>query len=328
MGKHFLTLDFASTSFQTLNIGYKHVFEPGKLSLGLVVPIESYPNSPVPTMDCHLERVQLAERLGFKAVWIRDVPFYVPSFGDAGQTFDPFVYLGFLAAQTYSIAIGVASTILPLRHPAHVAKAAATADVLSQGRLILGVASGDRPEEFPAVGVPYDSRSAAFRDSFSYIEEMYANWPRIENSYGSTKGEADLLPKPTAGRIPLLVTGGSQQDSTWLTQNGDGWMLYPRPAGVQKNVIKSWRAKLEEYERPNQPVLEPLYVNLTNRPDTPRTAIHLGFRLGAKTLVKYLQERQEIGVNHVAINLRFNQADIEGTLHQLAEHVLPEFCPA
>jgi len=44
-------------------------------------------------MDCHLERVQLAEKLGFSSVWLRDVPFKVPSFGDAGQVFDPFVYL-------------------------------------------------------------------------------------------------------------------------------------------------------------------------------------------------------------------------------------------
>ena len=81
----------------------------------------------------------------FPPFWLRDVPFNVPSFGDAGQVFDPFVYLGYLAAGTKDIALGVSSIILPLRHPAHVAKAAASADQLSDGRLILGVASGDRP---------------------------------------------------------------------------------------------------------------------------------------------------------------------------------------
>ena len=69
---------------------------------------------------------KLAESLGFSAVWLRDVPFNVPSFGDAGQVFDPFVYLGALAASTRRIALGVASIVLPLRHPAHVAKAAAS----------------------------------------------------------------------------------------------------------------------------------------------------------------------------------------------------------
>ncbi len=57
--------------------------------MGLVAPLESYINSAVPTLQDHLERITLAEQLGFAAVWLRDVPFNVPSFGDAGQLFDP-----------------------------------------------------------------------------------------------------------------------------------------------------------------------------------------------------------------------------------------------
>ncbi len=108
--------------FQTINIGYDSVFQPDRMSIGLVVPLEGYRTSPVPTMQRHLERVQLAEELGFSAVWVRDVPFNVPSFGDAGQTFDPFTYLGYLAAGTTRIALGTASIILPLRHPAHLVR--------------------------------------------------------------------------------------------------------------------------------------------------------------------------------------------------------------
>ncbi|WP_324027260.1 LLM class flavin-dependent oxidoreductase [Maribacter sp. BPC-D8] len=59
---------------------------------------------------------------------MRDVPFNVPSFGDAGQTFDPFTYLGYLARQTSEIALGVSSIALPLHHPVYVAKSAATID--------------------------------------------------------------------------------------------------------------------------------------------------------------------------------------------------------
>ena len=107
--------------FPPINRGYNSVFRPNHLSLGLVVPLETYSQGPVPTMARHLERIQLAEQLGFAAVWLRDVPFNVPSFGDAGQMYDPFVYLGLLAGQTNRIALGVASVVLPLRHPAHVA---------------------------------------------------------------------------------------------------------------------------------------------------------------------------------------------------------------
>ena len=117
-----------SEEFQPVNQAYNSTFHPNRLSLGLVVPLETYTMSAVPTMAHHVERVQLAEELGFSAVWLRDVPFNVPSFGDAGQMFDPFIYLGLLAGQTERIALGVASIILPLRHPAHVAKAAASVE--------------------------------------------------------------------------------------------------------------------------------------------------------------------------------------------------------
>ncbi|WP_444894028.1 LLM class flavin-dependent oxidoreductase [Microbulbifer sp. TRSA001] len=108
-------------SFTSINAGYNAVFRPGKLTVGIVVPIENYGTNPVPTMLNHVEKVRLAEELGFSAIWLRDVLFNVPSFGDAGQTFDPFVYLGLLSGQTSKIALGVASIILPLRHPAHIA---------------------------------------------------------------------------------------------------------------------------------------------------------------------------------------------------------------
>ena len=311
--------------FKPINRGYNSVFRPNRLSLGLVVPIETYTTVAVPTMKDHIERVRLAERLGFSAVWLRDVPFNVPSFGDAGQTYDPFVYLGLLAGQTEKIALGVASVILPLRHPAHVAKAAATADVLSGGRVILGVASGDRPEEYPALNLSYSDRGERFRESFEYIQRMSEDTPVFENSYGKPYGGMDMLPKPVSGKLPLLVTGGSQQDANWIAQNGDGWMLFPRNTAMQAQIIADWRSQITAASRPDRPVMEPLYIDLVEDPNTPPLPIHLGLRLGVKHLKNYLKSRQAIGINHVALNLRFNKADITTTLKTLAEEVLPDF---
>ena len=189
----------------------------------------------------HVERVQMAEELGFSAIWVRDVPFNLPSFGDAGQIFDPFVYLGLLAGKTHKIGLGVASIILPLRHPAHVAKAAASIYVLSDGRLILGVASGDRLEEYPALNLPYGNRGERFRAGFDYIMRMIRRMgedlPEFENIYGSPAGGIDMLPKPATGQLPLLVTGGSQQDTDWIAAHGDGWMIYPRNTAIQARII-------------------------------------------------------------------------------------------
>lgn len=312
-------------TFATINTGYNQVFKPGQLSLGLVVPIENHGYKPAPTMEDHIKRIQLAECLGFASVWLRDIPFNVPSFGDVGHLFDPFVYLGLLAGQTQKIALGVSSIILPLRHPAHTAKAAASVDAISNGRLILGIASGDRPEEYPAMNLSFDNRGEAFRENYDYIRQMGNDFPIFDNAYGKLNGQADMLPKPTSGKLPLLITGGSQQSNDWIASHGDGWMLYPRNAEIQANIIASWREKIKTFGRNDQPVMEPLYIDLVDNHDAPAQPIHLGLRLGTNTLIAYLKERQHIGVNHIALNLRFNQTDTKATLHKLAEHVLPHF---
>lgn len=315
----------AEPRFESINPGYDAVFRLGRLSLGLVVPLENYAHGPVPTMTDHLARVQRAEELGFSAVWLRDVPFNVPSFGDAGQTYDPFVYLGYLAAHTERIALGVASIVLPLRHPAHVAKAAASVDQLSGGRLILGVASGDRPDEYPAMNLPFSDRSERFRESFGYIQRMAEGTPTFDNAYGNVGGGLDMLPKPASRRLPLLITGGSQQDPEWLAQNGDGWMVYPRETAVQEKVIADWRARTEASGLQPKPATQPLYIDLLEDPHARPQPIHLGLRLGAHHLRTYLRRLEAIGVNHVALNLRFNQADTESTLERLADELLPDF---
>ena len=313
-----------AAAFETVNRAFNAVLRPGRLSLGLVVPLEAYPLGPVPAMTRHLERARLAEDLGFGAVWLRDVPFNVPSFGDAGQVFDPFVYLGLLAGRTARIALGVASIILPLRHPAHVAKAAASADVLSGGRLLLGVASGDRPEEYPAMNMSFDDRGARFRDSFAYIRRMAGDRPAFESPYGRPSG-MDMLPKPTGARLPLLITGGSQQHPDWVAAHGDGWITYPRPAAAQAQAVADYRRRTAAHGGADKPVIQSLYIDLADDADAPPEPIHLGFRAGTRHLLRYLTAVQEIGVNHVALNLRLNTADIEATMKRLAEDVLPAF---
>lgn len=312
-------------TFRSANIGFNTVFRPGQLSIGLVVPIERYDTAPMPMMKRHLERARLAEELGFASLWLRDVPFNVPSFGDAGQMYDPFVYLGMLAGQTHRIALGVASLILPLRHPAHIAKAAASVDVLSGGRLLLGVASGDRPEEYPAMALPFEDRGNRFRESFDYIRRMAGSFPRFESEYGNPNGGLDMLPKPTAGTLPLLVTGGSRQDPDWTARHADGWITYPRSIPAQAATVSDWRARVQATGVPDKPVVQSLYIDLMAEPDAPPTPIHLGFRSGVHALRDYLSALRDIGINHVALNLRFNQSDTEETLHRLADALFPDF---
>lgn len=314
------------TVFESINWAYNSVFKPDELSVGIVVPVERYAKSPIPTMKHHLKRVQLIEQLGFKAIWLRDIPFHVPSFGDAGQTYDPFTYLGYLAGQTSRIALGISSIALPLHHPVHVAKSAATIDQLSDGRMILGVASGDRYNEYPAMGINYEKRGELFRESFEIIRNAQNKFPKIASQYyGNTNGQIDILPKPTAQKIPMLMTGYSRQSLEWNAANADGWMSYPKNLYQQQNLISEWRTLVAQTASHNKPFMQPLYIDLTEKADFAPQPIHLGLRLGVEYLIEYLNHLKSVGVNHIAFNLRFNNRNIEETLEQIAKYVLPQF---
>jgi len=206
-----------------------------------------------------------------------------------------------------------------------VAKSAASVDQLSGGRLLLGVASGDRPEEYPAMNMSFPDRGERFRESFEYIRAMAEDYPSHVGQHGALHGGMDMLPKPTAGNIPMLITGGSQQSPDWVAENGDGWVTYPRDAGTQGRLVANYRARSLAAGQVAKPVSQSLYIDLVSDADAAPSAIHLGFRSGVNFLKSYLTDLQRLGINHVAINLRFNTADIEDTLKRLAEEILPEF---
>lgn len=217
---------------------FHRMFERGRLTLGVFFPIEAFQRDE-PTMRNQEHLARRAEELGFAAIWFRDVPLRDPNFGDIGQVYDPWVYLGWIAAQTRRIALATGSIILPVRHPLHTAKAAASVDQLSGGRLVLGVASGDRPIEFPAFGIDFDTRDALFRENLRVIREVLAEeFPTVQSLYGSLLGTADLVPKPV-GRMPILVTGSSRQSLEWIAEHSDGWITYPRPREQQAEDLLS-----------------------------------------------------------------------------------------
>ena len=203
------------------------IAQQNKLTLGLVFPIEAYSGS-IPKMENQEKLAKRAEELGFKALWFRDVPFNDPSFGDAGQLYDPWIYMAHLMNHTKNIALATGSIILPLRHPVHTAKSFLSLQNLSKGRIILGVASGDRPSEYPAFNRNIQKKAELFRDSFNYMKVLQKEYPAYESThYGSIHGNIDLLPKYPEN-TPMLVTGYSGQSLDWIATHSDGWLYYPR----------------------------------------------------------------------------------------------------
>src|SRR4051812_47174054 len=109
--------------------GYRRVFAPDRLTLGVFFPIEAFAGDR-PTMVDQIELSRHAEQSRVAALWVRDVPLRDPSFGDVGQVYDPWVWLGYIAAATRDIALATGAIVLPVRHVLHVAKAAASVDRL------------------------------------------------------------------------------------------------------------------------------------------------------------------------------------------------------
>lgn len=305
--------------------GFRTMFSEDRLTLGLFAPIEAYQGS-IPTMDDHLVRARRAEQLGFSALWIRDIPLYDPSFGDVGQIYDPWVYLGHLARHTGRIALATGSIVLPVRHPLHVAKAAASADQLSGGRFVLGIASGDRPLEFPAFGLDAEARGERFRHSFLVLRQaLETRFPEIDSPLGSLH-DLDILPKPVTGTLPLFVTGSSRQPMEWIAAQSDGWITYPRTLAAQATVIAMWK-QLAAKAAPGRfkPFVQSLYIDLTEDPHAAPTPIHLGVRVGRTALIELLAKLESFGINHVILNLKYGTRPASDVLEELGGEVVPLF---
>lgn len=142
--------------------GFRRLFAPGEMTLGLIMPLETYPNSGVPTMEAHLDTARHAEAIGISGLWMRDIPFFDPQYGDAGQVFEPLTYITALTAVTNSITLGTAGIVLPFREPNLLARQIASIDQLSGGRMIAGLSSGDRPKEYPLFDIDFDTRAERF----------------------------------------------------------------------------------------------------------------------------------------------------------------------
>ncbi|MFY3985933.1 TIGR03571 family LLM class oxidoreductase [Achromobacter xylosoxidans] len=222
---------------------YSRVFKPGQLTFGFIMPLEGYPDSPFPTLENHVRLAKQADEAGFSALWMRDVPFYDPSFGDTGQMLDPMVYLGFLAAHTRHIALGTAGIVLTLRDPLIVAKQAVSVDQLAQGRLLLGLSTGDRAVEYPAFGLQYENRGDRFRDAFELLKATTEqSFPRMKTThYGELRGDIDLVPKPFGTRIPMLTIGRARQDMAWIAQRSDGWIWHLSNFRRLPELLAEWQ---------------------------------------------------------------------------------------
>ena len=187
------------------------------------------PNSgPLPGSIGIPQMARVLEQAGFQSLWVADhvvLPAEIgsryPFAADGRATwstttpyFDAVVAMALIAGATERATIGTAVLVLPLRNPVVFAKQAASLDVLSGGRLALGLGAGWLREEFEALGVPFDARGRRLVDGIRILRECWT---------GTYQEDIVFSPTPV-GTLPLYVGGHSEIALRRAGALGDGWL--------------------------------------------------------------------------------------------------------
>lgn len=191
------------------------------------------------------EMARAAERAGFDAVSVTDHPMPPARWvaGGGHHSLDPFVALSFAAAATERIRLLTHVLVLPYRNPFVVAKAAATLDVLSGGRLVLGVAAGYLEGEFAALGADFAARNDRSDEALRALRAAWSGEPvTLDGAFFTARGNAQrptpLQRSPLDHRPgpPLWVGGNSARAIRRAVELGDGWVPFPAPAKLAGHV--------------------------------------------------------------------------------------------
>jgi probable F420-dependent oxidoreductase len=184
------------------------------------------------------------EELGFDSLWVWDHVLLgvEPNF----PIIESLTLLTAVAARTTKIRLGTGILVLPLRNPVVLAKQLASMDLVSNGRLLLGTASGWYKREFDAVGVPFEKRGKIMDENLEILTRFWTE-PMVKGEYTYHKIPAGVMyPKPAQKpRPPILIGGYVDRVLKRAAVNGDGWLTYfYRP----DSFAKSW-AKIRDFAK-------------------------------------------------------------------------------
>ena len=166
-----------------------------------------------------------AEALGFESLWAWD--HVLLGVEPAFPILDSITILGAVAARTRRIKLGTGVLVLPLRNPVTAAKALGSLDVISGGRLILGVAAGWYAREFDAVGVPFKARGRQFERNLDILTRLWTEERVTLKVDEFNLREAVMVPRTVQRpRPPILVGGYVDAVLRRAATHGDGWLTY------------------------------------------------------------------------------------------------------
>ena len=237
---------------------------------------------------------QRAETLGFDSVWAGEhvvvpSPWVAPSpMQPEDPILDPLVHLGFLAGATQRMLLATGIIVLPQRNPLVLAKQAATLDVLSNGRLLLGIGAGYLEPEMTAIGVPMDDRGTRTDD---YLAAMRALWthPGPVEHHGPYVDFAgvDAHPRPVTPDGPRIVVGGHTLAAyRRAVAHAHGWYGFALTPEIAAACLEGLRQAADQVDRSD--ALGPLELSVTPRR-----------RLDAETLAGFT----DAGIHRLVLNV-------------------------
>jgi len=187
-----------------------------------------------------------AEELGVDSVWAHDHVFNVGHVLDriGGRPYyEPLTLLSFVAARTTRVRLGTSVLVLPYHNPIRLAKTAATLDVMSGGRLILGVGVGAIQTEMHAMGTSFAERGAFSDEAIAVMRTLWSDEdPRFDGKYSRFAG-MKFAPKPLQKpSIPIVIGGVSRAAIRRAARLGDGW----QPLGLSPDALGQGMAVLRD----------------------------------------------------------------------------------
>lgn len=262
-----------------------------------------------------------AEDAGFDSGWVTDhvlVPSeHAPVYGTIAE---PLVSLGFLAAQTQRLELGVSALVVPQRSPLVALKQLTTLDLLSGGRIVTAVAAGWMEGEFELLGADFERRGRLLNEWLDLAASVFGQMPGhvvYEGEFFSVDGWlAPALVRP--GGPELWVAGVSRATLRRAARTGV-W----HPVALTPDQLRPMAAELRE-RRPDSRVVLRIGVLLLREPDHGRDergrhAIAGPPQWVAERLMEYI----DAGCDGFVVNLEYDRPGLEERVHEFAEGVAP-----
>jgi probable F420-dependent oxidoreductase len=207
------------------------------------------------------ETAKAAQALGYASLWANDHVIAPADQPEMGTIMEPLTTLASVIHLAPQLHLGTSTLVLPQRHPVLVAKQAATLDVLSRGRFILGIGVGWLEKEFRYLGADFAQRGAVTDEAIAAMRTLWHEPSATMHGRFFNFSDAVFAPKPVAGSVPVWVCGNTRAAIRRAARLGDAW----DPFGITLDAFTAGVAALRDQAGER----------------TPTIAAHLRIRVGA-----------------------------------------------